>query len=281
MGPKRIDLSGRVVAVTGAGRGIGRATAIELVRRGARVALGDIDLEAARDAAAAAGGESVALALDTTVRESFERFLTDTEAAQGPLDGLVNNAGIAPLRAFASEPDEVTRATVQTNLVGVMLGTKVALELMLPRRRGHIVNMASSAGRVGAAGLATYSATKHGVVGLTEALAGELRGRGVRFSVVMPGLVTTEMISGTRPLRGVGAVAPEEVAAAIAGCLERPRFAVYVPRSVGAVARATALLPHGAAEALKRAVGVHRTFAEADHGQRVEYERRAAEAWRE
>jgi len=187
-------LAGQTAAITGAARGIGRGTAQALTRAGMRVAIGDLDIEAARATAGELGPTAIALSLDVTERESFTRFLDDTESQLGPVDVLINNAGIMQVGRFMDEDDLTARRMIDINLHGVILGTKLALERMVPRGRGHIVNISSQAGKFGAPGGATYSATKHAVVGLTEAVRGELRLMGatdVQLSYVMPFVVNT------------------------------------------------------------------------------------------
>jgi NAD(P)-dependent dehydrogenase (short-subunit alcohol dehydrogenase family) len=170
-----VDLHDQVVAITGGARGIGLATATSLARRGARVAIGDLDASGAQAAAQRTGGGALGLALDVTQRESFELFLDEVEGRLGTIDVLVNNAGIQHVGLFADERDASTAAQFAVNIGGVVLGTKLALARMLPRGHGHIVNLASVAGKVASPGGATYSATKHAVVGLSESLRAELR----------------------------------------------------------------------------------------------------------
>jgi NADP-dependent 3-hydroxy acid dehydrogenase YdfG len=271
------SLAGRVVAITGGARGIGRATAAALVRKGAKVAIGDLDAELAERTAQELGGDTLALALDVTDRDSFARFLAETEARLGPLDVLVNNAGIMLLSDFARESDAAAARQIDINLHGVILGSKLALERFLPRRSGHLVNVASTAGKAGVPGGATYSATKHAVVGLTEAIRGEVRGTGVETSVVMPVPVNTELAAGLVKGRGMTAtVEPEQVADAIVAALERPRHDVYVPKGIGALVRLGALMPRGLAEAFGRAAKTDRILASADGAARAAYEQRAA-----
>jgi NADP-dependent 3-hydroxy acid dehydrogenase YdfG len=271
------SLTGKVVAITGGARGIGRATAAALVRTGAKVAIGDVDAELAERTAAELGGGTIALALDVTDRESFERFLDETEQRLGPLDVLVNNAGIMQLGRFAEESDAVAARQIDINLHGVIYGSKLALARFLPRRSGHLVNIASTAGKAGVPGGATYSATKHAVVGLTEAIRGEIRGSGVETSVVMPVPVNTELAAGLVRGRGMTAtVEPEQVADAIVEALERPRHDVYVPKAITVGIRLGALLPRRLAEAIGRSAKTDRILAEADLSARAAYEQRAA-----
>src|SRR5262249_6076507 len=186
-------LAGKVVAVTGGGRGIGRAVAEALAGAGARVAIGDVDVQAADNAAKEIGHGVLALPLDVSDPVSFERYLDEVEARLGALDVLVNNAGIMTLGPFVAESQDTARRMVNVNLPGVIIGSRLALRRMLPRRAGHLVNVASQAGKVPAAGGATYSATKHAVVGLSETIRQEIRGSGVRISLVLPSAVNTEL----------------------------------------------------------------------------------------
>ncbi len=271
------SLHGKVVAITGGARGIGRATAAALARKGAKVAIGDVDLELAERTAAELGGDAIALPLDVTDREAFERFLDEVERRLGPLDVLVNNAGIMQLGRFADESDAVAARQIDINLHGVITGSKLALQRFLPRRSGHLVNIASTAGKAGVAGGATYSATKHAVVGLTEAIRGEIRGSGVETSVVMPVPVNTELAAGLVRGRGFTAtVEPEQVADAIVAALELPRHDVYVPKAIAFPIRLGALLPRRVSEALGRSARTDRILADADLSARAAYEQRAA-----
>jgi NAD(P)-dependent dehydrogenase (short-subunit alcohol dehydrogenase family) len=263
-----------VVAVTGGARGIGRATAGALARTGARVAIGDVDADAAGVAAEEIG--ATAFELDVTDRASFEAFLDRVEADLGPLDVMINNAGILHLGPFVEEDEASQARQVDINLNGPMTGTTLALKRMVPRGRGHIVNVASSAGKFAPPGIATYTATKHGVVGFTEAVRWEQRGSGIDFSIVMPGVVRTEMIAGYKDVRGVQDIGPEDVAAAIVDALEHPRLEVFVPRSLGGLWKLLIILPRSAREAVLRAMKVDQVTWEADRSARSEYEGRAA-----
>jgi NADP-dependent 3-hydroxy acid dehydrogenase YdfG len=271
-------IAGRVVAITGAARGIGRATAAALVREGATVAIGDLDLEVARRTAEELGLRAAAFELDVTDRASFERFADEVEAQLGPLDVLVNNAGIMPLGPFVAEDDATARRQVDVNVHGVLLGMKIVLPRLVARGRGHVVNIASVAGKAPYPGGATYCGTKHFVVGVSETVRGELRGSGVDLSVVMPVVVDTELATGVRTAWGVPRLAPEDVAQAIAATLRRPRFDVFVPRSLGPLTVAERLLPRSARELLHRAIRADRVLADVDAGARRGYELRATRA---
>ncbi|MDW5593283.1 SDR family oxidoreductase [Conexibacter stalactiti] len=268
-------LTGKVVAITGGARGIGRATAAALIRKGAKVAIGDLDLAVTEQTAAALGGGTVALQLDVTDAGSFERFVAETERQLGPLDVLVNNAGIMLVGPFSEETAAGAQAQVDINLLGVITGSKLALARFLPRRTGHLVNVASTAGKAGIPGGATYSATKFAVVGLTEAIRGEVRGTGIETSVVMPVPVRTELAAGLQKGRGVGLVEPEDVADAIVDALEFPRHDVFVPRQIGRITRIGALLPRKWTEAVGRAMRTDHVLGGADRSARAAYEQRA------
>jgi NADP-dependent 3-hydroxy acid dehydrogenase YdfG len=271
-------LAGETAAITGGARGIGRATAEALLGKGMKVAIGDVDFAAAEQTASELGPSAVALALDVTQRESFTEFLNDAEEQLGPLDVLVNNAGIMHVGRFIDEDDITARRMVDINIHGVILGMKLALERMIPRDRGHIVNISSQAGKFGAPGGATYSATKHAVVGLTEAIRGELRLMGAHIDVtyVMPAVVNTELGSGLGEVRGIANLEPKEVADAIVEALQHGTVDVWVPKRAKRTSLAVSLLPRPLAEGMARAIKADRVLAGADSGVRKEYELRAA-----
>ena len=270
------SLYGQVVAITGAARGIGKATAQALVRQGVRVGIGDLDVELARKTAKELGGGAEAFALNVTDRASFAAFLDDVERSLGPVDVLINNAGIMPLGAFDEEDDATTLRQIDINVVGVMTGCKLAIPKMKQRGRGHIVNIASMAGRAGYANAVTYCTTKFAVVGLSEALRAELRDTGIDLSVVCPGVVNTELGSGLNETRAVKVVEPEEVADAIVEALRFNTFDVFIPPVAGAIWRFAHVLPRSAAEAMGKALKADQVLVNPDQSVRSKYEARAA-----
>ncbi|MEA2313894.1 MAG: hypothetical protein QOI03_586 [Solirubrobacteraceae bacterium] len=271
-------LAGETAAITGAARGIGRATAKALLAQGMRVAIGDVDYDAARLTAAELGPSAVAVALDVTDRASFAAFLDASEEQLGPLDVLINNAGIMQVGRFIDEDDLTARRMVDINIHGVILGTKLALERMIPRDRGHIVNIASQAGKFGTPGGATYSATKHAVVGLTEAVRGELRlmGAHIDVSYVMPYVVNTELGGGLGEARGLHNLEPAEVADAIVDALRNRIVDVWVPKSAKRTNALGVLLPRTLSEGMAHAMKADRVLVNTDTGSRRAYELRAA-----
>jgi len=272
---ERRSLDGQVIAITGGARGIGLATARALRTRGARVAIGDLDSQALAEARSELGDDVVAETLDVSDADSFAAFLAAAERL-GPLDVLINNAGIMPIGRFVDEPDAQALRAVGVNLVGPLNGTRLALRSMLARDRGHIVNVASAAGRSPTPGGVTYGATKAAVVMLTEAARVEHAGSGIRFTCVMPSFTATDLISGTKGTRFVPTVTPEAVAEAIVDALETGRRDVYVPRQVGPMLRVQALLGRRVRDAMNRALGADRTFLEIDHAARASYDDRIA-----
>ena len=271
-------IAGQTVAITGAARGIGRATAKALVAQGMKVAIGDVDHEEAQRTASGLGASTIALPLDVTSRESFVAFLDATEEQLGPVDVLINNAGIMQIGRFIDEDDATAQRMIDINLLGVILGMKLALERMIPRDRGHIVNISSQAGKYGAPGGATYSATKHAVVGLTEAVRGELRlmGAHIDLSYVMPFAVKTELGQGLGEARGMQHLEPEEVADRIVEALQHGIVDVWVPKSSRVTNVFAAVLPRSLSEGMARAMKADRVLAGADMDSRRDYELRAA-----
>ncbi|KLO41934.1 SDR family NAD(P)-dependent oxidoreductase [Mycobacterium nebraskense] len=262
------------VAITGGARGIGRATAQACLRAGMSVVIGDIEAATVASVAGELGERAIGLQLDVRDPDRFAAFLTEAEECIGPLDALINNAGVAPIGQFVDEDPRDTQRTVDINLGGVLTGTRLALRRFIPRNHGHIVNLASSAGQIATAGGATYAATKHAVVGFTRAIRAETRGTGVRTTIVMPGLIRTDMISGFEKPRGTRVVGPEAVGDAIVDALRSGREEVFVPRELGPIARLVTGTPPAVADRVKRILKADTVMSHADMGARVAYRQR-------
>ena len=183
-----------------------------------------------------------------------------------------------PIGLVSEEADDSTRRQIDINIHGVVTGTKLALERMLPRGTGHIVNIASQAGKAGMPGLATYCGTKHFVVGFSEAVRGEVHETDIEISCVMPAIVNTELTDGMTQARGVKQIEPEDVANAIVEALEKPYFDVHVPKSAGRIGKVVQTLPRGARERMARALKLDKVATEVDTKARAAYEDRAAES---
>jgi short-subunit dehydrogenase len=270
------DIATLTIIITGGARGIGRATAERLSRQGARVVIGDRDADLARTVADEIGHGVVAAALDVADPASWTAFLEEI-ASVGPIDVLVNNAGIMPLGSVLKEPDQVTRKIIDVNLHGVISGTKAVAPGMVERGRGHVVNVASAVGRVAVADGATYSASKFAVVGFTEATRAELAPHGIDVSVVLPSIVQTELAAGVPNARGVKPVTADDVAKVIEATIRRPKPELWVPRYAQGIVRFTSILPRRLQAAISRALHADNVLADADGAARAAYERRARE----
>jgi len=269
----RRPISGRVVAVTGAGRGIGAAIAAALSRHGALVALGDLDADAAAGTAGNLGPRAAAYPLDVTHTASFTAFLDAAERDLGPLDVLVNNAGVMWVGPAHEEPEQAVLKQFDVNVHGVLRGMRIATPRMRERGRGHIINIASIASLIPPPGEATYCATKHAVYGYSAAVRRELAGTGVDVSVVMPSVVETELALGTSEGR-VPRLRPEQVGDAVTDVIRRPRFESFVPRRLNPMTRTLALLPQRGRDLMLQ-LAVPDQAAATDQATRAAYERAA------
>jgi NAD(P)-dependent dehydrogenase (short-subunit alcohol dehydrogenase family) len=267
MAGRNRELTGSVVAVTGGARGIGRAIAERAANRGARIAVGDLDAKRAAEVRGVAAG----FELDVTNVDSFQGFLDGVEEELGPLDVLVNNAGIMFVGAFLEQDLEALRRQTDVNLHGVMIGTRLALERMGPRDRGHVINITSAGSYMPTPGEAMYSATKHAARAFTESVRDELRGTSIELTAVMPGLVRTELAAGTRAGRGTQWIEPADVADAVIGAIERPRPDVFVPRSLGPLLRLHNFLPFRGRRVLARLFEVDKVAMGTDPAERAAY----------
>jgi len=264
-----ISLPGTSVAITGGARGIGYSTAKAFLAAGAKVFIGDLDADLAKTAGAELG--CAGAGLDVRSRHSFSAFLAGVDP---PLGVLVNNAGIMPAGRFVDESDAVTDAIVGVNLNGVLRGSKLALPGMLQRGSGHIVNVASYLGVVPAAGLATYCATKHAVVGFSESLRDELAGTGVTVTAVLPSAVRTDLVSGVKLGGMLPTVDPEDIAdAVVASCRTRPAI-IAVPGWMRSYEAAAAVVPDRLLGAIRGRLTRDRVLRQLDSEARAAYDQR-------
>ncbi len=275
------NISGKTVAITGAARGIGFATARALLQRGARVVIGDRDVAVEESAVARLGslGPVSGYPLDVTDPASFATFLDKARAdGGGHIDVLINNAGVMPVGPFLDHTEQAIRTAIEVNFYGVLTGCRLVLPEMVARRRGHIVNIASLAGMLAVPGQALYAGTKFAIVGLSTALADEFAPQGVQISCVMPTFTNTELISGTQTGGMTKPVQPQDIAAAVVRTLEKPKTAVSVPYSLRFVAATTAFLPPRGRRWLSEKMGTARVFLDVDTAARAAYEQRAQNA---
>ncbi|SRR5258707_8640334 len=197
-----VDLSGRVVAVTGASSGIGEATAMACAKAGAAVSLAARRLDRIEDLAeriTGDGGTALAVQTDVGDEQEAQRFIERTAADLGRLDVLVNNAGVMLLGPIAGADTEEWRRMIDANVYGVLYCTHAALPLMLEQGSGHVVTISSVAGRFARAGGGVYNLTKFGVGAFSEALRQEVAPQGIRVTLIEPGFVATELQSHNRP----------------------------------------------------------------------------------
>ncbi|WP_433713691.1 SDR family oxidoreductase [Nocardia sp. CA-084685] len=261
-----IDLKGARVLITGAGRGIGQSTAQLFAAKGAEIAIADVDTVAAEFAAAAIGAR--AYELDVRIRDQWDTLVADF----GAVDVLVNNAGVMPAGAFLDEPDAVGRTTIDINVWGLIHGMRAVVPGMIERRRGHVVNVASLAGKIPVAGLAVYNASKFAAVGLSAATRLEFAPHGVSVSCVLPSAVRTRLSSGLALGKGMPTVDPEDVAAAILQTCETRKAEVAVPNYLGPVDIALAAAPERAVRLVRRLLDGNRALHPADTETRAKYE---------
>jgi len=271
-------LSGQVAAITGGARGIGRATAEAFLAQGMKVAIGDLDLATAEQTAKelSSRGEIRAYALNVTEPESHEAFIEATENDLGPIDVYVNNAGIMPVGRFLEQDHATDRRQIDINVIGVLNGMRAILPRFQQRYSGHLVNIASTAGKGGFPGVAVYCGTKHFVVGMSEGVRLELKDTPIEVMCVMPGFVNTELVSGLGSARGIKNASPDDVANEIVEALKVPRFDVFVPRIIGPVSKVMNTLPRSSRERIAHALKADTVMLEVDQSARAAYELRAA-----
>jgi short-subunit dehydrogenase len=275
------NIRGKTVVITGAARGIGYATAQALLARGARVVIGDRDVDLLESAVAGISslGQVSGHPLDVTDKEFFAAFLDKARAdGGGHIDVLINNAGVMPVGPFLDQSAQAIRSSIEVNFYGVLTGCQLVLPEMVKRRSGHIVNIASLAGMVAVPGQVVYAGTKFAVVGLSSAMADEFAPHGVKVTAVMPTFTNTELISGTTPSASQKPVEPAEIAAAIVQVLDKPKSRVSVPAWGKSFAVLATLLSDRSRRWLYKKMGNDTVFLNLDTPARRSYEDRAQHA---
>lgn len=275
------NIRGRTVAITGAARGIGYATAKALLSRGAHVVIGDREVALQESAVAqlSALGQVSGHPLDVTDRASFATFLDKARTdGHGRIDVLINNAGVMPVGPFLEQSEQSIRSAIEVNFYGVLTGCQLVLPEMAARRSGHIVNIASLAGMLALPGQVVYAGTKFAVVGLTTALADEFAPQGVDVSCLMPTFTNTDLIKGTHTTAAQKPVEPKEIAAAVVKVLDKPTTLVSVPAALRFVSAITPTLAPKARRWLSHKMGNDTVFLDFDRSARDGYERRAQSA---
>ncbi len=274
-------ITGKTIAITGAARGIGFATAKALLARGARVVIGDRDVAFQESAVAELTklGPVSGYPLDVTDRESFATFLDKARTdGGGRIDVLINNAGVMPIGPFLEQSEQAIRSSIEVNLYGVIAGCQLVLPDMIARRSGHIINIASLSGLIPVPGQVVYVGAKFGVVGLSAALADEVAPHGVDVSVIMPPFTNTELISGTTSGGTIKPVEPEDIAAAVIKTLEKPKTHVSVPTPLRFTAQTAQMLGPRGRRWLNKRLGLDSVFLTFDRDKRQSYEHRAQSA---
>lgn len=266
-----MSVAGKVVAITGGAQGIGAATARALSAAGARVAVGDLDATLAVESAAAYGG--LGLRLDVSDAESFADFLDQVETELGSIDVLVNNAGIMVIGRLLDTPLPAQLKQLDVNLRGVILGCHAAATRLRPG--GLIINIASLAGKIPTPGSAVYSATKAGVLALSEALDAELAPT-LRVAAVLPAFTNTRLIDGTTPPRLSPPISPDQVADAVVGLVGKYKPIATVPPSLAVSSVQWSLMPQRLRRWMGNKTGMNSMFTDYDHTARAAYEQAAA-----
>lgn len=211
-----VSIENKVAVVTGSGRGIGRGIAIELGRLGAQVVLAARSRNELEETARMIGKSASVVPTDVRRKDDLERLFEQTTTALGPVDVLVNAAGLGIFGPVIDFKDEAFEILIETNLRGIFFASRFVLPSMIERKQGHIINIASIAGKVGSANRAVYCASKFGVVGFTESLAEEVRQHGVRVSVICPGSTDTRFSpSETSGKSRQRMLRPEDIAHAV------------------------------------------------------------------
>lgn len=268
--------SGSVALVTGGGRGIGLSIAQKLATKGATVVIADLEESVAVDAAQSLGHGTIGIGFDAGDASSYATTVDWVESNVGPIDIVVNNAGIMPVGPLLAEADGVAAATMRVNFWAHYYSFRILAPKMIARGRGHFINVTSAAGAIHSPGLATYVATKHAATGFARSAREELQGTGVTLSVVMPSAVRTQLVDGI-PFKWwerLGIISPGVVARRAVGTLRRRPAVVGAPVGTVIGLRLYPLVPESIWLLGRRVVGADRTLEPYDVDERAEYDGR-------
>lgn len=230
-----MQLKDKTVLITGAARGIGQAIAVELGKSGVNILGVDLELRALEETATVVrsfGGRFDGFACDVSDEKAARTLIVKAEKKNRGLDILVNNAGVLPSGPFAENDFDVWRRTLEINLNAAMILTHAVLPRFIRLNSGHIVNIASIAGKFGTEGVVAYAAAKHGVVGFSSALRAELRDTNIGVSWICPSLVATRLTEGVSYTFLTPLVQPEDVARAVRKAIEKNAGEIFVPKRV-------------------------------------------------
>jgi all-trans-retinol dehydrogenase (NAD+) len=261
------EIAGKNVVITGGARGMGRLMAVKMARLGGRVIVYDVAIEALEalvDEITAAGGEAYAYVCNVSNRREVYRIAGEVKARVGPVDIVVNNAGIISGRRLLEIPDERIEAVFGVNVLALYWVTKAFLPEMIERNSGHIVTMASAAGLLGVDRQTDYSASKHATIGFTESLRAELKraGRtGIKTTIVEPFYVDTGMVKGVKSRfpRLLPILKQEEVAAKVVRAVVQNQQEVMIPSMLKLVP-VCRVLPVSLFDRLAGFLGVHESM---------------------
>ncbi|MGO4543297.1 SDR family NAD(P)-dependent oxidoreductase [Paenibacillus sp. 2TAB23] len=242
-------LKDKVIFISGASSGIGALTAIKLAERGAIPILTGRNVEKLKEIAMSIKGKVSYYQMDVTDNKQVQQTVEAVIAKYGKIDVLLNNAGYGQFEPFASMPVDHFQQMMDTNYMGVVRCTKAVIPHMVNRGNGHIVNIASLAGKIGTAKSTSYTATKHAVLGFTNSLRMELRGSGIQVSAVNPGPIDTPFFSLADPsgsyVKNVSwfMMKPEYVVDRIVKLIERRKDELDLPKKAAVAIRFYQLLP--------------------------------------
>ncbi|QCH25585.1 SDR family NAD(P)-dependent oxidoreductase [Mycobacteroides salmoniphilum] len=271
-----IQMESAIALVTGGARGIGLSIAQRLAREGVRVVIADLDGEAAARAAREIGSGAQGFALDVAEFDEYLRVVTEVEETIGPIDIVVNNAGIMPVGPLLGELRGVAEATMRVNFWSHYISYQVLAPRMIARGRGHFINVTSAAGAIHSPGLASYVASKHAATGFARSAREELVGTGVTISTVMPAAVRTQLVDGI-PFKWwekLGIIPPEWVARDAVRTVRNRPAVVGSPRGTVLALRLQHLIPEWLWLLGRRVVNADRTVGPVDRRARSEYDGR-------